>query len=448
MTLDDMETGYTENKRAYKYFKEKPSERFPARLKAFPRLLLLVDEFTVLYNEVDQKYVRIIEKEIKATATKGRSAGCHMWFTTQNFSGTIDKAVMEQFKMRLALFLSSSTSETLLGSPIASTISSKGWMYANLNGTENVNAIKLFKVPFCPQPWINGDNGYIQNYVYRKRDENPEIIDRKALYYSDSTIHKIKELDEFFERNPEMEESKYSDLLFLGPSAVYTEQDAPMYIALRSEIGENVMVQAKTMQDRMNLMYTLLNNITRRDVNHIVISGDKDTPVEFTDYKSTFKDQGVIVMKDGESLLDFLELYVGMIEEAEVTKSTYIILENIDKIRDFGVELDSRAKSRNEGRFEALLTRCGENRIHFIVITMNAAQTYVMSWKSKFKHSIATKCEEKDARKLSMDNSELIRALMEGFAYYVTEMEDTPRRFKVYESKLTRVEEKTPEFRG
>lgn len=124
----------------------------------YPQVILIVDEFTQLYENIktseasgndhadDDK--RTINSSISDMARLGRSFGMHMLLTSQQLDG-LDDGIANQFSAGIALKCPGTISKSLIGNEAGATINGRGKGYINLDTTkgaleENI----LVRIPY------------------------------------------------------------------------------------------------------------------------------------------------------------------------------------------------------------------------------------------------------------------------------------------------------------
>ena len=95
---------------------------------ALPQLVLIADEFTVLFS-IDDKITAEARRLIEQIAKLGRSSGIHLILATQALQhSTLSASIRDQFVMRIALMCDDNTIETLFGAhnKLARTLKRRG----------------------------------------------------------------------------------------------------------------------------------------------------------------------------------------------------------------------------------------------------------------------------------------------------------------------------------
>ncbi|WP_230419530.1 FtsK/SpoIIIE domain-containing protein [Catenulispora pinistramenti] len=92
-------------------------------LEPMPRLVVVIDEFATLVKALPEFVDALV-----SIAQRGRSLGMHLVMATQRPSGSVNDAIKNNVKLRLALRLESSAdSADVIDSPVAASIGSRQW---------------------------------------------------------------------------------------------------------------------------------------------------------------------------------------------------------------------------------------------------------------------------------------------------------------------------------
>lgn len=239
-----------------------------------PRLLVIFDEFQVMYNPefVEAKIISKINGQITAVAKLARAMSCHLWFTSQSMKGTMSADTMSNFSMRAALRCTADVSTEILGNPASGTITQKfGYIYTNCTAGQDKSDNKLWKVPFL-------DDGPMLKYV----DDVCELLEPRnekhllTEFYDEKILVPSAEMVKWYDNYND--KFKSPDTFILGERASYSTNKAPMSVTFMEDSGENLCIAAFDRNDMMNLGLTIINNLKRSEENLLIInSQDKDT---------------------------------------------------------------------------------------------------------------------------------------------------------------------------
>lgn len=256
--------------------------------KCIPRTLLIIDEFQVMFS-LDQKIVGEITGLIQQLSKLGRSAGVHMFFTSQSMTGTMSKDVKDQFSLRIALRCSADTSSELLGSPIASTITSKfGYLYSNTNAGSTQDSTHLWRTPFLAEElWYDDDKlskkieagkfpegtETILTKVQRMCAERSEI-NRHAYFYDSKEVWTRQRLVDLWEEYHDVLHDAHGTIL-LGERTAFSTKKMPTNFRLTRADGENLFIVAENNKDLCDIISTVYFNLTQ-DPDNVVLMNSAD----------------------------------------------------------------------------------------------------------------------------------------------------------------------------
>ena len=338
-----------------------------------PRLLVIFDEFQVMYNAeyVPMNVISKIDGKLVAVTKLGRSMGVHLWLTSQSMKGTMSKDTMGNFSLRCALRCAADVSEELLGNSASATITSKfGFMYTNDSAGQNKEANRLWRVPFLDE---NDMHTYI-NDLYPLLEERNEFH-RMASFYDEKVLVPGKKIMQYYQ-----DYDLFNDpsILILGERATYSTNKAPTTMAFQNDTGENLLISASDRDDFMNLVMTALLNFTCKDPEtfELIISCyDKETYASMeldTFVKPQFKPIASPNQDTGALLDAFEGMIAGREQAGDVSsmKPVYIFLVNWERNDIFGGDGD-RNKYKYEDRMKEIFRKGPSLGIHFIVCIKN-----------------------------------------------------------------------------
>lgn len=363
---------------------EEYRDRFPDAV--MPRILILIDEYQVMFTEVDQKIVKVICDKIRSLAKLARFCGAHMLFTSQSMKGTMDKDVQDQFGLRVALRCSADTSNAVLGSNQASLIKAQfGYLYTNQDGGNTSDRNQLWRVPFIPTK----DLEYIISELATmyKSDTHTEFYDEKRLY--DST-----QLDSWYDRYGE----QFSDphLFILGEKTDFSENKAPVFINTKRRDGENIVILGAESSDLANMILTLTDNIKQHDATLIMHFADMDMH-KVVGVNALVGEKLAPLSNSRYPIDKLIEQYEAMVakrkeQDAADYKPIYIFCGFYEKQQSIGRNMSGRLFAR----FENLLLEGPDVDIHFVMVLKNRGELPASIYK-KFNHKIVLRCDSSTA---------------------------------------------------
>lgn len=152
-----------------------------------PRVLLVVDEFQQLFLAATGKEEVQITDLLTSITKLGRATGFHLFFASQEMSGTMNQSVFANFKARFALACDSDVSSRILGNSAAARLDKKGMVLANVtSGKEESN--QLFKVPFISEEYFYT---YLKNITDYGEKEQYNSVHK---FYQEDSIKDMNEL--------------------------------------------------------------------------------------------------------------------------------------------------------------------------------------------------------------------------------------------------------------
>lgn len=244
-----------------------------------PRMVILCDEFQVMFTEVPDNIVDEIKVRITAISKLARFAGCHLWFTSQSMKGTMSQDILDQFALRCCLRCSKETSDDVLGNDAAfKYLRGRGFIYTNADKGAVLSNHK-YTIPFAP-------NDYIKEYLAKlaRKTRDDDWVDYKgdkqhghvnygALFYDEKFAHKLVEVDKWYERE---EVKKMVTLILLGERTFYTEEKIPLHCIFQKADGEHMIICGANTNDRFYLANTLLTGCERLRLPFIVSCPDPE----------------------------------------------------------------------------------------------------------------------------------------------------------------------------
>ncbi len=121
-----------------------------------PRLIVVIDEFQVLFSDSDTKEKERVEAYLTTLLKKGRSYGVHLILATQTMHGAdINKSLMAQIANRIALFMDAEDSESILSDDVACELVRPEGIFNNNGGHQKYHTkMSIPKAPDDFKPFI------------------------------------------------------------------------------------------------------------------------------------------------------------------------------------------------------------------------------------------------------------------------------------------------------
>lgn len=400
-----------------------------------PRILLLCDEFQVMFTEIDNKIVNIIKSRITSLAKLARFAGLHMWFTSQSMSNTMSADILNQFSMRAALRLNDKeTSMDLLGNDAAfSKLKGRGFIYVNCD-KGNIESNHKYSIPFA-------SNDYIKQYLLKLIDkcEKENHLHRHADFYDEKKRHNINEIDKWY-KYKEVADKPY--ICILGEKTFYSTNRLPVHLHFFQDSYQHLIIAGLEKEDRYNLVCTILYNIEKHNNTFIASCSDR----EFSDLlnlenREKLSHKDLIDLDNPTKLFDAVEFVVSH-RKSNPTKQwspLYVFCLAWDNMYGIGIGDDYNISDR----FKELLQTSGSLGVHFIISTMQSKP--FKSYLPYIKHKICSQSDEDTSLDL-LDTNKAMKlsedSLVSRMALYKENL--NPVKFKIYQAPIdsTKLQEK------
>lgn len=355
-----------------------------------PRLLVIFDEFQVMYNPefVPVKIIDMINGKITAITKLARAMGAHFWFTSQSMKGTMSKDTIANFSLRGALRCTEEVSNELIGNKAAATIKSKfGYMYTNDSAGQDKTANRFWRVPFL-------DEKDMPKYIDQLNDMLVEFNETHnyAEFYDEKILVPAKELESWYEQY-DVFGDPYT--FILGERANFSTNKAPVAFSLQDDGGENILIGAFDRNDMMNLTMTMVDNIKNSTSDVIFIANCQDQETHtLLDIENLVDEQFVSLSyptQDVDEFIAALESTVaGRIDRGGPYTPMYILCIQWEKAPGVSVEQNFRVQDR----FKDLLRKAPGVGVHFI---------FACREKGEMQRFIASACNHRIAALMPKD---------------------------------------------
>lgn len=358
-----------------------------------PILVLLCDEFQVMFEEIPDNILDEIKKNIKLVAKLGRNAGCFMLFTSQSMDGTLSDDVKNQFNLRICLRCAEEVSTSILGSDIASKIDEIGWMYTNENMAQSQASTKKWKIPYAPEEDIAE---IVQ--MLNKRCETHGNLHRHSVFFDESEEFGKEVLQSYFEDDKEWYQN--DRILILGERLSFVaNDDAPVHLILDRDESNNISFLGFELEAMMRMGFTLIEGILAREHSKLIIScPNKDirTLMGLEDYVDDMFKPMLDPMNC--SLKDLSNFIVRQIENRERHPD-----QEFDDVYIMGIEWDRmpRIKDGDGDDFAELIKIAPKYGIFTVMLSRSYED--MRSFNASFKHQIGSYAKEGDATRFNED---------------------------------------------
>ena len=326
-----------------------------------PRLLVIFDEFQVMFNTefVPQKAIDSINGKITAFTKLARAMGAHFWFTSQSMKGTMSKDTIGNFSLRGALRCDADVSNELLGNDAAATIKAKfGYMYTNDSAGTNKDANKLWRVPFLATgPMMK----YIDDINAMLEPNNEQH--RMADFYDEKVLVPAEEIDNWYSMYEVFHDT---DTFILGERAAFSVNKAPLTMSLVHDGGENVMIASFERSDMLNLVMTLIRNLKLSSEATIIMNVQDAETYTLLDVPTIVEPKFVSLASPKQDLEEFIGALETIVakrkDKGGPYKSIYVFCVQWERAPYISVDVAYKVQER----FKALIREAPNVGVHFI----------------------------------------------------------------------------------
>lgn len=285
-----------------------------------PRIIFMVDEFQQTFEMDDDDAVDMLKSNIKAITSKGRALGIHLFFASQNMSGTISDDILGQFDLRFILNCSTDVSTELLGNPLANALDTGQCIISEVvtdkEGTKGV----VIKSPYI------SDNELKQCTEFCiKEAKKLNITLNKITYFDETVPEQEKTLENLL--------NKYGALsntynIVLGKYCKILKQQSPLMFDI-SRSKDNTLIVSSKDEQLYSALHTIIRNINSKS-NSIILYFDSSKELEFDKgYITTLKDSNTYInVGDISTILSNIKDMTTIFNN----KTIYVVLNKIDDI--------------------------------------------------------------------------------------------------------------------
>jgi DNA segregation ATPase FtsK/SpoIIIE-like protein len=412
-------------------------EKFPNVI--MPRIILLIDEFQVMFTEVDPSIVDKIKSRIRSLSKLARFCGVHMLFTSQSMTGTLDRDILDQFSLRCALRCSSETSTSILGNSAAGKIKTKqGYIYTNESGGEDPKANVFWRIPLLQKKDLFDTLEELNNMCLEH-----DITPNKALFYDEKELHGSEDLVKWYDSYPN--EFGPDRVMLLGEKTFYTKSKAPVNFRLTRDDGEHIAAVAFEREDILDVCMTFIDNFNqKKDVMWMAHSADKDTH-SILELDQKLNEVMLDISYPKQDLHDVIDMLLNLVEERkklEENTTIYFLAIQWEKAKYIGREDDWKLTEN----FKTLLQEAPLVGIHFIFVFKEISPT-IKFILNLCNHHIAAKCKENSSYAM-LDTARAVKLPeRDSGVCAIYQYGTSSFKFKIYQHKYTReIESRTIEI--
>ncbi len=261
----------------FKQFKVKDLSDYRKHEK-MPRLIVVVDEFQVLFSDGSTKEKERVERYLTTILKKDRSYGVHLILATQTMHGAdINKSLMAQIANRIALPMDAEDSDSVLGDDVACELVRSEGIFNNNGGHKKYHT--KMSIPKAPDV-----ESFIKKIHGEFNQRNLAPIEHK-IYNGETPL----EMPSILKAN-EMR-------LHLGKEVGYEQKD----LIVEFESNEShLLVVSQDLNARIALMKLLFQNIKSANKELVFCNKEKRLIRSF----DTRKEYGITPVENILSVLD------------------------------------------------------------------------------------------------------------------------------------------------
>lgn len=377
-----------------RYWRERAKQKEDERYidNCYPRVLLLSDEFQVIFQTASPKNLEVIFADMTQISKLGRAANVHMFFVSQSMKGTLSADILNQFSLRFALRCTADVSQDIMGTPYAAeNLPRFGGLYVSATGIKKEDQPK-FSTPNISTDTIHESTKELA--LLAKEEHMPE---NRLITYEEATKHPIQELVDFYGslgRKGKLPQD--GTLMVIGERMAYSENAAPDNFIVGKKNNENILFCCNDNTDFVMFFNTLKKNIELNGENPLCI------------FNSQVDDLSYII--DAEGNITNSEMHGSLLNESCTAMSSWmmnlyksreasgkdspiwIFLIGWDKGTGFGVDMDYSVR----GNMNTFLAQAGAYNIH-VVMMVESMSGISPSTVNAFKYRIAGKCSTEDS---------------------------------------------------
>lgn len=404
--------------------------------KRWPRVIMIVDEFQVIFTKADGKTIDSVNQDIILISKVARACGIHLIFASQSMKGTISADTLAMFTLRMCLRCEVEVSEQILGTPYAGLIRQKnGILYVGSIDDKKKELQKRFKTPWAP-------DSMLREHINRCYDEaiNSGWKYGNVIEYNERTKHYVDEINGVYELiKPRIEAGEFptNGTLFLGRLMVYSSNKAPDNIIFNANNNENMFSCFMDTSDLVNFFFTIKRNFELWKVQPQVVYNSQSDDLHYLchlDEVVPAKLQKLSTAKT--SVKDMVENFIKMVDARKANNirdiPLYFICLGWANAVGFGIDPDNRTVDK----FTILLQTAGEYNVHWIFLDQEKSGVTNSVLKA-CKYHVCGKVNETTATALC-DTAVPSKptSLENGYAWIFAN--NNLNKFKIFQSKLDR----------
>lgn len=331
-----------------------------------PRLIVVVDEFQVLFS--DNKSTKAVEGHLNTLLKKGRSYGVHLVLATQTMCGTdINPSFKAQIANRIALPMDAEDSSSVLGDDAACELVRPEGIFNNNGGHQKYHT--KMSIPKAPDNFTS----FLTKIHAEFNQRNLAPIDRK-IYNGEKPL----EMPNTLKAN-EMR-------LHLGKKVDYEQKD----LIVEFENNEShLLVVSQNLQDRIALMKLLFQNIKSANKELVFCNKEKRLIRSF----DAQKEYGITPVENILSVLD-----------TAMNPNSTLVIDNLNEAKELHDKVGAE-------KLKSFLEKAIDNEQYCVIFAHDFRQIKTNYHFDKlkellnnhFKQCLAFRCNEENLNALKSD---------------------------------------------
>lgn len=400
--------------------------------RCLPRILMIADEFQVIFEKTDAKANAILKSHITQIAKVARACGIHLLFFSQSMKGTVSDDILSQFTLRFALRCPMEVSLSVMGTKFAGDIREKnGYLYVSSSDDKKAELQKRYRTPYITDPMLRK-----RIALLAERAIAEGIVGETAITYDEADIHELSEVDGLYDGD--LKDIDTRSLFILGERMVYSNKGSRSNLFLSRENNQHIFSAFGNTKDAVMFYQTIMKNISRNGESMTIFNTQVEDLGYLCEVDKYLNSKNEIFYNESKNPASLISTFKDIatfrkgVADPETLKPLYIFCMGWDKALGFGID----SKYPLTDAYTTLLQTCATLHIHFIFIVSDQGEipkALIMSCK----HHIAGKCSDKTSTTL-LDSDAAYKSYDQDDGYMFLQTSGRLERLKIYRSRITR----------
>lgn len=285
-----------------------------------PRILFIVDEFQQAFLIDDDNAIDQLKTDIKAITSKGRALGVHLFFASQNMTGTVQDDILGQFDLRFILNCATDVSQDLLGNTLATELDIGQCLVSEfVSDSTGTKAVKV-KVPYT------SDNDLFKCTMFGVETAKINNMQIAPITYFDETIPEQEmNLKQILTHTKNI--GKVPKFV-IGKRCKLVKKAAPLLIDI--DKGKDSLLIVSTKEEQLySMLHTILRNIdAKEDAAIIYFDSSKYLETDLSYLTKLDKSNIKINITNTSDMTDAIKSLSSIYEN----KTLYLVYNKIDSL--------------------------------------------------------------------------------------------------------------------